>query len=298
MPQITLQDYASLIHLHDNFVPQIMNSMSKEQIVDTLLQKLVQEPDAPQDVEIPDDHKEKRKVLKALLNMRAPKPLDPQFLSMMDTLLQKELKEKGIVDVNKLDPVSSLFPRNSFSQSDRFILWQGDITQLNADAITNAANSQMLGCFRPYHACIDNAIHSSAGPQLRRDCNIIMTTQGEPEETGRAKITRAYNLPSRFVLHTVGPIVSGNSTVTEQQKKELASCYVSCLELASKLPQIKSIVFCGISTGVFGFPKSAAAQIAVHTVNEWLSKHPNRVERIIFNVFGDEDYIEYAKIFG
>ena len=133
---------------------------------------------------------------------------------------------------NNLDTVSHLFPNNGFIQSDKFILWQGDITQLNTDAIVNAANKQMLGCFKALHACIDNAIHSAAGPQLRDDCEIIMSTQGELEKTGNAKITRAYNLPSRFVLHTVGPIVPSGTMLTEQQKDELASCYISCLEFS------------------------------------------------------------------
>ena len=176
-------------------------------------------------------------------------------------------------------------------------MWQGDITKLHTDAIVNAANKQMLGCFQPLHACIDNAIHSTSGPQLRDDCEIIMSTQGELEETGNAKITRAYNLPSRFVLHTVGPIVQSGTMLTEQQKDELASCYISCLEVANEIENIKTIAFCAISTGVFGFPKSEAAHIAVNTVNKWLTTYPNHIEKIIFNVFSEGDYQEYLKVF-
>lgn len=156
----------------------------------------------------------------------------------------------------------------------------------------------MLGCFQPFHACIDNAIHSAAGPQLREDCNMIMSIQGESEATGGAKITRGYNLPSKFVLHTVGPIVPKGTELTEQQKTELASCYRSCLDLANEIAEIKTIAFCAISTGVFGFPKPKAAGIALRTVNEWLNTNSNHhFENIIFNVFSDEDYREYLNVF-
>jgi O-acetyl-ADP-ribose deacetylase (regulator of RNase III) len=177
------------------------------------------------------------------------------------------------------------------------VLWQGDITQINADAIVNAANKYMLGCFQPLHACIDNAIHSAAGPQLREDCDVIMSFQGELEETGGAKITRGYNLPAKFVVHTVGPIVPKGTELTEIQKAELASCYKSCLEVANEIGEIKTIAFCAISTGVFGFPKPEAAIIAVETINEWLNTHPNYFEKIIFNVFSEEDYKEYLNVF-
>lgn len=152
--------------------------------------------------------------------------------------------------------------------SDKFVLWQGDITQLNADAIVNAANKYMLGCFQPLHACIDNAIHSAAGPQLREDCETIMSNQKESEMTGGAKITRGYNLPAKFDLHTVGPIVPKGTELTEKQKAELASCYQACLEVANEIGGIKTIAFCAISTGVFGFPKPDAANIAIKTVND------------------------------
>lgn len=258
---------------------------------------LLRETDAPSGVEIPNDYNGKRNLLRALLNIRAPKPLTSEFLEKMDSLLQLELKEKGVVKVEKLQSVLNMFHDTPFSQSDKLIVWQGDITHLNADVIVNAANKQMLGCFQPLHACIDNAIHSAAGPQLRNDCETIMSTQGELEENGNAKITRAYNLPCRYVLHTVGPIVPKGTPLTKQQRDELASCYISCLELANEIEDIKTIAFCAISTGVFGFPKTEAAQIAVNTVNKWLSEHPNHFEKIIFNVFSNEDYDEYLNVF-
>ncbi|MFT4415418.1 protein-ADP-ribose hydrolase [Fredinandcohnia humi] len=297
MPQLPVTDYSSLIRLIDEFVPSSIIQPNTKHVVDDLIYELLQEPDAPCDVEIPNDYKEKRNLLRALLNIRATKPLDNGFLEKMDSLLQMELREKGIVKVENLESVANMFPDNPFSQSDKFILWQGDITRLNAEAIVNAANKQMLGCFQPLHACIDNAIHSAAGPQLRNDCEIIISTQGDLEETGNAKITRAYNLPSRFVLHTVGPIVPKGTPLTNQQRDELASCYISCLELASEIKNIKTIAFCAISTGVFGFPKTDAARIAVNTVNQWLSEHPNHLEKVIFNVYGNEDYNEYLNVF-
>lgn len=253
--------------LNDQFVPKAVMQTHTERIIDELIKILLEEPDAPKDVEIPDDYFNRRNLLRALLNIRAPKPLNDEFLEKLDSLLQIELKEKEIVDVEKLESIAKIFPDNPFSQSGKFILWQGDITQINADAIVNAANNQMLGCFQPLHACIDNAIHSAAGPQLRDDCEAVRSLQGELEDTGNAKITRAYNLPSRFVLHTVGPIVPRGTTLTKQQKEELAACYISCLELADEMEDIKTIAFCAISTGVFGFPKTEAARIAVHTVN-------------------------------
>jgi len=294
MHPLLLKDYASLIKLTEPYIsPSPIMENNPENIIDNLITSLLREPDAPADIEIPDDYKAKRNLLRALLNIRAPKPLKDEFFEKMDALLQRELNEKGIVDVVKLESIASMFPANPFCQSDKFILWQGDITRLNADAIVNAANKQMLGCFQPLHACIDNAIHSAAGPQLREDCEMIMSVQGELEETGNAKMTRAYNLPSRYVLHTVGPIVPKGTTLTRQQMEELASCYISCLELANEMEDIKTIAFCAISTGVFGFPKTEAAHIAVKTVNHWLLDHPNHIEKIIFNVFSKEDYKEY-----
>ncbi|MGF9858580.1 protein-ADP-ribose hydrolase [Priestia endophytica] len=297
MTQLRLEKYFSLINLDEEFISPSTIKTSREQNVDELLNHLLQEPNAPKDVEIPSDYANKRSLLRGLLNIREPRALDGETLEKMDTLLQTELKDKDVVEVDNLDTVSQLFPNNPFTQSDKLILWKGDITKLKANAIVNAANKHMLGCFQPLHACIDNAIHSAAGPQLRNDCEIIMSQQGELEDTGNAKITRAYNLPSKYILHTVGPIVPKGTTLTQQQKEELSSCYISCLELASEIKDIKSIAFCAISTGVFRFPKSEAAYIAINTVNKWLEAHLNHFEKVIFNVFSDDDYKEYLKVF-
>lgn len=297
MTQISLQDYSELIYLQEQFNPKILLQGNKEELVESIMSKLLQEPNAPKDIIMPKDFSDKRNLVRALLNIREPKLTDPNLLEEIDCLLQSELIEKQIVDMEKLETIASIFPNKPFIQSEKLVLWQGDITRLNADAIVNAANSQMLGCFQPLHACIDNAIHSAAGPQLRDDCEKIMSIQGELEETGTAKITRAYNLPSHFVLHTVGPIVPQGTELTSKQRDELADCYISCLELASQLEHINSIAFCAISTGVFGFPKTEAAYIAVNTVTQWLAEKPNSFDKIIFNVFSTEDYDEYSRVF-
>ena len=171
-------------------------------------------------------------------------------------------------------------------------LWQGDITTLRCDAIVNAANSQLLGCFVPCHGCIDNAIHSFAGVQLRLACQQLMQREGHEEGTGEAKITPAFNLPCRYVLHTVGPIIYGS--VTETDRKLLADCYRSCLELASAYG-LRSVAFCCISTGEFHFPNRLAAEIAIKTVGEWQKENPGQME-VIFNVFKDNDYKIYQQL--
>ncbi|MFP7479446.1 protein-ADP-ribose hydrolase [Terribacillus saccharophilus] len=293
MSQLRLENYSSFINLMKEYKPSTLFLNRKEEIVDRLLLDLDQESGDMDYKKIPRDYITKRNILRGSLNQRDTKPLDEHFLKRLDSLLQTELEENGITEINSLKSVSEEFPENNLDQSNKLVLWHGDITLLNADAIVNAANKQMLGCFLPLHKCIDNAIHSAAGPQLREDCNTIMSLQGEPEQTGLAKITRAYNLPSRFVLHTVGPIVPKGTTLTELQKKQLKNSYISCLELANKIDVIKSIAFCAISTGVFGFPKDEAAYIAISTVNEWLSNHNNHFEKIVFNVFTEADKNEY-----
>ncbi|MEM9777405.1 MAG: protein-ADP-ribose hydrolase, partial [Chloroflexota bacterium] len=173
-------------------------------------------------------------------------------------------------------------------------LWQGDITSLKVDGIVNAANNRLLGCFQPLHSCIDNAIHTQAGVQLRDDCQTIMQKQAVPEPTGIAKITRAYNLPSKFVLHTVGPIVQG--ALTAKHDSDLRSAYTSCLDLSAEIDVIRSLAFCCISTGVFGYPQDKAAATAYQTVCSWLDQHPGRFDHIIFNVFTDQDRVLYESL--
>ena len=219
----------------------------------------------------PGDEASRRRLLRALMNVRPPLPLSPGFLEVQDALLSAETEEKGVVDGNTLPPVPS---------DPRLVIWQGDI-------------SRLLGCFVPCHGCIDNAIHSAAGLQLRDECNQLMAAQGRHEPNGRAKLTKGYNLPARYVLHTVGPIVRGR--VTGQNRSDLASCYRSCMELAAA-HELQSVAFCCISTGEFRFPNREAAEIAVKTVREFLDRQTTSVKRVIFNVFKGIDAQIYCDI--
>lgn len=297
MTQVKLSDYKEPIQLTKAASTPAPYWGKKEMVVDELLQVLIKDTREINAMIIPRIYEDKRNLLRGLLNTREPNSLDNQFIQQLDSLLQAELKEKGIVEIAEFKTVKNTIPDNPFSHSDKYVLWQGDITRLKVDAIVNAANKHMLGCFHPLHACIDNAIHSAAGPQLRDDCQIIMSMQQESEKTGGAKITRGYNLPAKFVLHTVGPIVSKGTEVTNHQKENLASSYVACLDLANEIEEIKMVAFCAISTGVFGFPKQEAAHIAIRTVDEWLTTHSHRFEKIIFNVFSSDDYEMYLKNF-
>ncbi len=236
---------------------------------------------------IPDDEKSQRDILRALMNIRGPYSISTDFLKTQDEYLQQVNKDRGITDIADLSPTE---------RNPKLYLWQGDITTLKVDGIVNAANSQLLGCFAPLHACIDNCIHTFAGIQLRLACNEIMKKQGHEEGTGLCKITPAFNLPSRYVLHTVGPIIT--TVVSAREKIQLASCYKNCLETAAE-NQLESLAFCCISTGVFRFPAELAAQIAVETVEKWLSENPeSTVKKVIFNVFGNKDLEIYKKVLG
>lgn len=236
-----------------------------------------------QAAEVAEEQKAQRGLLRALMNVRPPRPLSAEFLDLQDELLAAEREERGVVDAAALPAIPA---------DARIALWQGDITRLRVDAIVNAANAALLGCFIPCHRCIDNAIHSAAGLRLRAECAEIMARQGHPEETGGAQMTRGYNLPARHVLHTVGPIVSG--ALTDEHRALLASCYRSCLALAAA-HGLTSAAFCCISTGEFRFPNAAAAEIAVREVRAFLSK-PSSIERVVFNVFKDEDRIIYERL--
>ena len=231
--------------------------------------------------EIPQDVFEQKRLLRALFNVRPPTDASAEFLQVQDAYLKEAIREKGVTALSELSPIR---PHQ--------YLWRGDITTLEVDAIVNAANSQMLGCFAPNHSCIDNAIHTFAGVQLRLACNEIMQRQGHEEPTGTAKITPGFNLPAKYVLHTVGPIVRGR--LTKHHEEQLASCYRSCLKIAEE-NDIMSIAFCCISTGVFMFPNERAAQIAVATVNDYLKEHDG-IEKVVFNVFKDMDLEIYDRL--
>ena len=224
---------------------------------------------------IPFTLQEKQQLMRALMNVRQPMPASEEFLHAQDAELQQQAEDKGIVTID----------------GEGLQLWQGDITRLKVDAIVNAANAQMLGCWAPLHNCIDNCIHSAAGIQLRQECYELMQAQGHDEPTGQAKLTQGYNLPAKYVIHTVGPIVP-DGIPTQEQEAQLASCYRSCLD-AAEGAGCESIAFCCISTGVFHFPNERAAEIAVETVRSYPFRS---LKTIVFNVFLDKDYAIYQRL--
>ena len=248
-----------------------------------LIQELINEKKEYRGMEIPDDLYQQKILLRSLMNIRMPDPISEEFLKIQDDYLKEELQSKGITDCDDLEEIEK-----------GLYLWQGDITTLRCDAIVNAANSNMLGCFQPCHNCIDNCIHTYAGIQLRLECNEIMTRQGHTEETGKAKMTDAYNLPCKKVIHTVGPIVQVRVTKSDQEL--LKSCYLECLRMAD-VHHLESIAFCCISTGVFSFPNKLAAKIAIDTVREYMTGKTN-IKKVIFNVFKNEDKDIYQQLLG
>ena len=248
--------------------------------LDSLIEMLCKERGEPVPALSADN---KPRYFRALVNVRMPKEASGEFLKLQDEYLSEQIKLKGITDISDLTPVAP-----------DIYLWKGDITTLKCGGIVNAANSQMLGCFCPNHGCIDNAIHTFAGVQLRSECAEIMKAQGKEEEVGKAKITNAYNLPCKYILHTVGPIVFGR--LNSGHERALESCYLSCLELADKY-KLDSLAFCCISTGEFRFPNVRAAEIAVKTVREYKQNTGSKI-KVIFNVFKECDYEIYAGLLG
>ncbi len=246
-----------------------------------LIRSLMNEKTEYKSLAVPSDSSGQKQLLRSLMNVRMPKVADSEFLKIQDEYLKEELEHSGITNFSDLMPIDG-----------DLYLWQGDITKLKCGAIVNAANSGMTGCYIPCHTCIDNCIHTFAGVQLRLECAELMQKQGHEEPTGQAKITKAYNLPCDYVIHTVGPIVDGKVATEDEQL--LASCYRSCLELAER-NRIKSIAFCCISTGVFHFPNERAAEIAVHTVRQYKAETGSGM-KVIFNVFKDQDREIYERL--
>ena len=260
-----------------------MNTRRKEELLGLLVHELEDERGiSASDIVATDDAWLQ---FRALVNTRPPWPASESFLDAQDELLKGLIDEMGVssIDDARPSPIDS-----------RVRLWRGDITTFAADAIVNAANSQMLGCWAPLHYCIDNAIHTFAGVQLRIECARLMQEQGHDEPTGQAKVTPAYNLPSKRVIHTVGPIANGQPT--DEHRTQLASCYTNCLDAAAA-EGMNSIAFCCISTGVFGFPQHDAAEIAIRTVRAWLDAH-DRDMTVVFNVFGEKSEQIYQQLLG
>lgn len=248
-----------------------------------LIEELLKEQPEGQGMKLPTGKEEQKRLLRALFNIRPPRPATQAFLDVQDAYLREETRQKGITDAAALTPVQK-----------GIYLWQGDITTLKCDAIVNAANAQMLGCFAPCHGCIDNAIHTYAGVQLRLACQCLMERQGHEEPVGNAKITPGFNLPCRYVLHTVGPYIAGKPGREDEER--LAACYRSCLELA-KEHGLSNVAVCCISTGEFHFPNQRAAEIAVQTVKDYIANAQSSIE-VIFVVYKDVDLAIYRQILG
>ena len=261
---------------------------TQEQRLDYLVEEFKADSGEYKDLQTPADAEGKRRILRSLMNIRMPRELPDSVLEVQDEYLTERAEEKGVVRLSDIPVIR-----------DGLSIWQGDITRLEVDSIVNAANSQMLGCFVPMHTCIDNCIHTFAGVQLRAECNRQMNQlrirygKDYEQPTAAPMLTDAYNLPAKKVIHIVGPIVQHN--LTQELEKDLADCYRNTLDMCME-NGLKNVAFCCISTGVFHFPNKRAAEIAVRTVTTWLSEHDGQMERVIFNVFKDEDRKYYEEL--
>jgi len=270
------------------FYDSMKKKMTQDQRLDYLVEKFKTDSVQYIDLKTPKDTEGKRRILRSLMNIRMPRRMDESVLRVQDDYLKERIRENGVVELSDIPVIR-----------DGLSIWQGDITRLAVDAIVNAANSQMLGCFVPMHTCIDNCIHTFAGVQLRAECSRQMNQLRErygrdyEQPTAVPMLTDAYNLPAKKVIHIVGPIVQYE--LTPELEKDLADCYLNTLDMCLD-NNLKSVAFCCISTGVFHFPNKRAAEIAVSTVDSWLSQHPGGMERVIFNVFKDEDKKYYEKL--
>ena len=271
-----------------------MKEMIQNERLDLLVEEFKEASVQYRNLETPGDTEGKKRILRSLMNIRMPKMMPASVLQVQDEYLQGRIRENGIVTLNEIPTIAD--QGSSYAFADKLSIWQGDITRLSVDTIVNAANSQMLGCFVPMHTCIDNCIHTFAGIQLRAECDRQMrklrAEYGPDYEqpTAVPMLTDGYNLPAKKVVHIVGPIVQGR--LTKDLEQDLADCYKNTLDLCLE-NGLKSVAFCCISTGVFHFPNKRAAEIAVKTVEDWMKQHPVAMERVIFNVFKDEDKAYY-----
>ena len=265
-----------------------------------LLRRFKEDSGRYRDLEVPEDDESKRRALRSLMNIRLPGPMDADTLRLQDEYLARRAREKGVVRPEDIPTVARQYG-GGLPHAEALALWQGDITRLATDAIVNAANSQMLGCFVPMHTCIDNCIHTFAGVQLRAECDRQMGALRRrfgpdyEQPTAVPMLTDAWNLPARKVIHIVGPIVEG--ALTPALEADLAACYANTLDLCRD-NGLRTVAFCCISTGVFRFPADRAAQIAVQTVTGWLDENPGAMDRVIFNVFTDADRRRYEALMG
>ncbi len=270
--------------------------MNQQERLNYLVEEFKEDSGEYRNLRTPPDSEGKKQILRSLMNIRAPRMMAPSIIKVQDEYLQERSREMGHVSIDMIPTVKE--QGSAAAHADALSIWQGDITRLAVDAIVNAANSQMLGCFVPMHACIDNCIHTYAGIQLRAECYrqmcLLREKYGDDYEqpTAVPMLTDGYNLPAKKVVHIVGPIVQNR--LTKALEKDLADCYRNTLDLCME-NGLKTVAFCCISTGVFRFPNKRAAEIAVETVNKWMDEHPGRMERIIFNVFKDEDKEYYEE---
>lgn len=262
---------------------------TQEERLSYLVEEFKADSGEDKNIQTPEDIESKKRLLRSLMNIRLPRQMSEEVLEVQDDYLKARSEENGVIELKDIPVIR-----------DGISIWQGDITRLAVDAIVNAANSQMLGCFVPMHTCIDNCIHTFAGIQLRAECNRQMNELREKygrdyeQPTAVPMLTDAYNLPANKVVHIVGPIV--NYELTPALENDLANCYRNTLDMCVE-NDLRSVAFCCISTGVFNFPQKRAAEIAVKTVTEWLNDHPDSVDRVIFNVFKDEDRRYYELLF-
>jgi O-acetyl-ADP-ribose deacetylase (regulator of RNase III) len=274
--------------------------MNQEERLDYLVNKFIDDSAQYKNIEVPNSDEEKRIILRSLMNIRMPADIDEEVLKVQDDYLKERAFEKGIVTLDNIPSVRETL-KSGHPHADKISIWQGDITRLQVGAIVNAANSQMLGCFAPMHTCIDNCIHTFAGIQLRSECDRYMNNmkmrygKRYEEPTGKAVLTSAYNLPAKYVIHTVGPIV--DTRLNDTHRSYLKKCYSSIMECCIE-NDIRSVAFCCISTGVFHFPNDEAASIAIDTVSEFLDKFDDKFDRVIFNVFKDCDLELYEEYLG
>ena len=272
---------------------------TQEERLDYLVEAFKEDSGEYRNLKTPADTNGKRRILRSLMNIRMPRKISPAVLEIQDEYLQDRIRENGIITLSEISTIAD--QGSTYPFADRISVWQGDITRLKVDAIVNAANSQMLGCFVPMHTCIDNCIHTFAGVQLRAECNRRMNQlriqygNDYEQPTAVPMLTDGYNLPARKVIHIVGPIVQYQ--LTPELEEALADCYRNTLNMCLE-NGLKSVAFCCISTGVFHFPNKRAAEIAAKTVTDWINAHPDTMERVIFNVFKDEDKEYYeAELF-
>lgn len=237
-------------------------------------------------------HREKQTLYRALVNIREPKPISDEYLKKEDEYLKEELKKSKVTNVKHIKTIKEKYKKSKVTNSDIICLWHGDITKLKIDAIVNESNSKGIGCFIPNHKCVDNQIHTFAGVRLRLACDEIMKTMNYNLETGNAIITEGYNLPAKFVIHTVGPVVEVE--VNDENEVALANCYIKSLELAIE-KNIRTIAFPCISTGIFDFPNVAASRIAIKTVDEFISKNRDKFDKVIFDLWTDDDFEVYEQ---